>query len=136
MQKRGQNWSMELLISVSLFIVVFIGAIGLLTMQSQSNTQQVVRESDILVNQLYGNEDEITVIAKDGKVTPKRLEELSQMSENELKDHVGIDADFCIILRNPQTGKVIPVYNGTEYVVGVGSSKISVAGKTCGKSIS
>jgi hypothetical protein len=125
--RRAQNWSIEVIIALSIFVVIFVLASAFMfylpTERSQefrSDTRQILTtlENDVeLIDSAVINEDE--------------LNELSAMSCDELRDLLQITGQVCIHFETLD-GTAIRLDNG-GFVIGCGDISI-VDGILCGES--
>ncbi|HLP79073.1 MAG TPA: hypothetical protein VK158_00400 [Acidobacteriota bacterium] len=126
MQKRAQNWSVEIIVSLSVFIVMFIAVFAIVQVREPTPLSKVQSESEIFLERFYSSEPSSPRAYEfiyRNVVDTDKLVELSELDYESLKAQLGIKSDFCIILLD-ENGNVIPI-NG-KY--GVGSENIYVDG--------
>lgn len=122
--RRGQVWSMDLIIAVIIFLLS-IGALYLFTQhRMENNVAKLQIESQVIANKLVSDRD--VMITEDGAINDTKLNKLANTEYHHLKEELGVHDDFCIILRD-QNGNLIPVGNETTGpLVGVGSSDLNI----------
>jgi hypothetical protein len=129
--KKAQTWSLETIVSLSVFLVLLVGIIFVFYAQPLNQTANVAVTNDPILAQLSTAGNSPVAILEGNVVNTDKLQEISDMNYEDLKSELGLSDDFCIIFVT-KNGTVIPV-NGTP---GVGSSQIIVGGHPCGQAIS
>jgi hypothetical protein len=94
---KAQTWSLEVIISLSIFLVLFLGIV-LVFFQSPPSTQPAVDVQSIpLMSRFNINAQNQTGAFLDGNVVnQERLEELRMQNYSQLKEDLAITDDFCI----------------------------------------
>jgi hypothetical protein len=135
---KAQIFSLDTIIGVVIFLVVFTVFFAILTKNTQQDTTaRLNEEAQILLNRLTTqinslNADRNIVIVKSGRVIEERIDTLMHLNYDELKASLGIQGDFCIFLED-KDGKVINISDIIERddVVGIGYDKINISGLPC-----
>ncbi len=121
--RRGQVWSIDLVIAVLIFLLA-IGVFYFLNSSRASNDQSTLRiDSQVVADKLTGT-DALSVVDQ-GAVQEQKLLNLSAMDYDALKDQLGVRNDFCIVLVD-KDGNLILLGNGTESRVGVGQPNLTI----------
>jgi hypothetical protein len=117
MFKRGQNWSLEIMIALSVFIVIFVlTSVFMFYLPAQranefgSDTQQILGSLETDVGLYQGN-----VVDSDV------ARELDDVSCDELRDLLKISGEVCVHFE-ALDGSIIPLENGK---LGFGCSGIT-----------
>lgn len=124
MTVKAQTVSTDALIGIALFLMVlilFFAVSGDTT--SEKKVKELESESSKLASAVSGSSFVVGT-----KIVTERLEYLSTLSYSELKNYLGISADFCIHFED-EGGNVI---NITGNKTGLGSGYIVIGGVNCG----
>lgn len=128
--KKAQNWSIEVIIALSVFTTVFI-AVLVIMLQTGGNEEvlDVERESIQAIEQFRYQEGRVNKYAflENNKVNVQTLETMEKIPYDQLKNELGIKDDFCILLVNSSGS-----YRTINGKLGVGSDKVTIQGYQCG----
>lgn len=128
MKKRGQAWSIELIISLSVFIVIVIGVFATLSSNTENPVQELQSKSQQFIGRFYAsdNSQETYSFIDDNSVDNTKLAQLTALDYATLKSQLGLADDFCIILVDTNNNIIpIPGNNNRTYY-GIGSSDIKL----------
>jgi len=130
MQKRGQSWSIELIISLSVFLIIIIGVFVSLAAQPTNPVQELQSQSQQFISKFFSTESsqqQVYSFIDDNNVNDQKLATLQGTNYTSLKQQLGLSDDFCIILED-SNNNIIPITgpNGSTYY-GIGSSKIQIS---------
>ena len=89
---RGQNWSLEILISLGVFILIFVLALVFMFLMPQDPASRLQRQSSRVLGSL---EREVGLLDS-GNINRNVLTSLEFMTCDEIKDLLVISADVCI----------------------------------------
>lgn len=129
--RKGQNWSADALVAITIFLVVLLSFFYITGRTSQSKKIDSIAEEAASIPEAFSTSPNQTLVFIEGnKVDAKRLEELSRLDYKELKRQLGISNDFCIHFED-EKGNIIFI-NGTTQTAGIGSGKAGVGNLTCG----
>ncbi|MAG15912.1 hypothetical protein CMO88_02525 [Candidatus Woesearchaeota archaeon] len=129
MNSKGQTVSTDAFIAVALFLVVIIFFFSLSSDKlSETKVQDLQTESTKLVSSISGTRNSSLSFLDGTKVDAEKLESLSDLDYKQLKDTLGVDADFCIHFED-EKGNVI---NISKNKTGIGSLFVTVGGINCG----
>ena len=129
MTLKAQTVSTDAFIAIALFIIImifFFAVSGDRT--SEIKVKDLESESSKLASAVSGVRNQTSSFVVGTKIVTERLEELSKLSYSELKNYLGIEADFCIHFED-EFGNVI---NITGNKTGLGSAFIVIGGVNCG----
>ncbi len=116
---KGQIISIDLILSLIVFISIIVGFFYLITIFAQSgDTGKIQRESEDLPRGLQSNISSFSFI-KGNRIDVERLLDFSGKSYKELRDELGVENDFCIYFVD-DSGYIIPINNKP----GIGSDKV------------
>lgn len=116
---KGQVVSIDLILSVVIFISIIVGFFYLVTIFSEgSDTSKIQSEGESIPRGLQSNISSLSFI-KGNTIDVAQLYEASGKSYSDLQNSLGISNDFCIYFVDEQ-GYVIPI-NGKP---GLGSDKV------------
>ncbi|MFT7615680.1 MAG: hypothetical protein ACI8Y7_000502 [Candidatus Woesearchaeota archaeon] len=129
--KRAQNWSIEVIIALSFFLVLFVGVATFITVGENPTEQITDVQAESFVGKFTAKESTkgqtVTFVEKN-KVNEEKLTELTAISYEELKELLDIDDDFCIVIED-QFGDTILIDGDHR---GIGSENIMINGFSCG----
>lgn len=128
MLKRGQGWSLEIIIALSFFTIIFVIMMGLLFFDSSPTLSEVQLQSAFITSRLFvtDSQDSSLAFVINNVVYNARLERFYRKSFSEIQSEIGVYDDFCIVLRNSE-GKVVNISG----VHAVGSASILVDDVPC-----
>jgi hypothetical protein len=140
--KRGQTWSVDLLLGVTVFLAMFIGFYALMSVTGSRGSNRELRfEAENVANTIaseqegfVGSEVEEVTFIESGQIDVGEYESLArQLSTSadgedaalyeEVRRIIGSKRNFCIYLEDEE-GNLVPVRRdpvSNEYVFGVGS---------------
>jgi len=127
---RGQQWSLEVILAISIFIIVFVFMVSFLSFRPSDDTGRLELQSIALYEELRGPGGFL-----DGnRVDLVKLQSWSAASRSEtqadlraIKRKVGMVGDFCIYFENAQ-GQIIPNTLDGDIFYGVGDRTIQFNG--------
>ena len=126
-QKKSQAVSIDLVIVMAL---VLFGALFLvftkINDQKDENFEDIVKRSEQVSDSVFNSLQEEGIIADNNAINVERL---VQLDEEELRNQLGVDADFAIAFE--KDGKLIYI-DSAQNLSCLGSDKIIVNGNNCG----
>lgn len=126
---KAQTISTDAVIAIALFMIV---AIFFFSLTSDSPDNRKVKGLEFEIGKLSlavsGSRNASSAFIIGSKVDEGRLERLANISYQQLKDEIGINAEFCIHFED-EKGNIINV-SGNK--TGIGSSFVTVGGIKCG----
>jgi len=111
--------AITLLLILSLFVI-------LKTAFTAPKIPGLVEEANIVLYTLTDGQAEVSVL-KSNEIIEEKIENLDQMSYNEIKNMLGIKNDFCIFFEDV-SGNLVKIDGISS---GVGSGKIYINGEPC-----
>ncbi len=119
-RKQGQTWSLDLIIGVVVLMLVIVILYSILSTE-QDEEQALRREADIIYARLETETTDIgtTNLTVGHSIDRMRLEDIYNMSYNELKSLLGIRGDFCIVIVDDDN-RIIPVEQEGTYLLSTG----------------
>lgn len=106
-QKKGQNWSLELIIVISVFTIIVILSFFYMSFLQQEDTSNVMRSSDRIMSSV---ENDVRLI-RNNEIDSFTLSDLEGKSSEELAELFGVSGDVCISFRDLD-GNLIVLNNG------------------------
>ncbi len=125
--KRGQNFSIDAIIAVALFLVAAIllfYTAGPVATDKQSS--ELKKESKSIASTLSSEQNLTVVFIKGAKIDGERFAAAANLSYETLKSLLGVNSEFCIYLED-EKGNVVPM----EGRVGIGSPLANISGRGC-----
>jgi len=123
---KAQSWSVDITLGVIVFITAFFIFYSLLNANPSSKTSNLKEDASLVIKQIASDEAPLRII--DGnEINVSRLNELKNLSYEELKRRLRIEGDFCIYLENDK-GDLVLINSSYK---GVGSPDINLSGTPC-----
>ncbi|MBS3130504.1 hypothetical protein J4460_07610, partial [Candidatus Woesearchaeota archaeon] len=141
MKKRGQVLSVELLVALTIFFVIVVGFIVLMTWFSPPPLQQLETEATHIGEEVTAKESSTQInIAPGNQIAEEKVYPLiaaepdPEIAYEKIRRQLNIKGDFCIFLQD-QNGYLIPM--GDEQVTGIGSPSLQLTQDLfCGQALS
>lgn len=127
MGRKGQNWSLEVIVALSLFLIVFSGLFLLFGSGTDSGIAQLQSRAERFLSSIITSQSDETGLGRRNVVDSDRLLELSTKDFDVLQEELGIYEDFCIIIETAD-GRIKTI-GGKR---GIGSERIEIDGFPCG----
>lgn len=123
---KAQSWSMDIALGIIVFISAFFIIYALLNENPDTKAGSLKEDAAIAAKQIASEETPLGII--DGnEVNVGRLNELKNLSYDELKKKLRIDGDFCLYFED-EKGNIMLI---NESYKGIGSPKINLSGTPC-----
>lgn len=123
---KAQSWSIDIALGVIIFIAGFFIFYVLLNTNANTKVSTLKEDASIVSRQVTAEGSVIRVI--DGnEINISKLNELKNISYEELKRKLKIESDFCIYFENEE-GRLVLINNSYK---GVGASSINLSGTPC-----
>jgi len=132
MVSKSQTISADAMIAVGLFtvaIIMFFSFSG--DAVEERKIEDLQSESSKLLSALSSTRNVSHGFLVGTKVDKEKLNDLTNLTYAQLKQAIGVNADFCIYFED-QDGNLIEI---RESVVGLGSRWVEVAGMLCGNGL-
>jgi len=127
--RKGQLWSTDVLIGVTIFVGVIALFYASLTLTSKSDFPMLKNDAKMATIRLFEPDSAITVMDADNELNMTRLSELAAMDYDTLRDRLGIRGEYCIYLED-RFGRLVPVRNQS----GIGKD-LNISDTICGDTI-
>ena len=124
--RESQSWSIDIILGVIVFMAAFFVFYALLNADQGSKAGSLKKEASIIIKQVTSDGSLVRII--DGnEINVSRLNELKNLSYEELKGRLKIEGDFCIYMED-ENGYVILINNSYK---GIGAATINLSGTPC-----
>ncbi len=134
--RRGQAWSIDLVVGVLIFLLVIGLFYSLLSRNVNDDTTQIKIESESIANRLSDNSE--YSLLENGEINSDKIKDFSNKNIDQLKAELGVKNDFCIFFED-DAGHIIPIVvngsSGQEIYYSIGSQDINVSGCECGTQV-
>jgi len=134
--KKGQNWSLDLILGIVIFILILSLFYMLLTRNESVDVKILKTKGNTILNIFDSQKSNLHLTILDGDTINKtKIEELyGSDSYEDIKKDLGLTGDFCIIVED-SNGRVIAINTSTGYKYGFGNPDLNVSGFPCGADI-
>ena len=132
--KKGQNWSLDLILGIVVFMLILSVFYMILSKDSSTDIKALKTQGNKILNFFDSTKsDSEFAILEGNQVNMTLLEELYKNGDyDRIKEELGITGDFCIILED-SNNRVVVVDNGTGgNVYGFGNDSLNISGCLCG----
>ena len=132
MGRRGQMWSMDLVIGVLIFMLAVGVIYTLLMSRSRDDIAPLRIESKVIATKL--SDDPTLKIADNNRIDTIKLNAIMDMSYDQLKTQFGVKDDFCIYLRDENGNLTYFIDNKGNAWAGIGprNGQLNLSGTPCG----
>lgn len=119
--KLGQNWSLDLIIGVIVFVMVIAVFYAILNTETESDFKKVQEDAQVAVAKISMSGESSTKInlIKEGVIDKNTYDELCEETYDEVRTLLAIESEFCIYLEDFD-GSMILCENGRA---GIGNEK-------------
>lgn len=128
---KAQVWSADIIIAIVIFSIILMGFFYVSGIRSQlEKLDLMTSEAEKIHESLTTASNKSSLAFIEGsKIDQQELEELADMSYEELKKQLGIEGgDFCIHFEDEQ-GNIVFI-SGKR---GIGSGSVNISGVPCGE---
>ncbi len=116
---KGQTWSTDAIIAVVIFVVVFMAFMYITGRSSESKKIDIFTEDASKIPGLFAQSKNNSFTFVEGnKINKEKLENLTNLTYQQLKSELGIKSDFCIHFED-ENGNVVFI-NETAGLAGLG----------------
>ena len=123
---KAQSWSVDVIMGAVIFMVAFLIIYSLINSNQSSKVSELKEEASIVIKQIDADGSAIRMI-DNNEVNQSRLNQLKNLSYDELKRELKINGDFCIYLEDDK-GNLVLLNNSYK---GIGAPTISLSGTPC-----
>ncbi len=124
--QKAQTWSVDIILAVVLFMGAFFLFYVLLSDNTSIIAGNLQDEASIVIKQVSSGDAQLRIVDKN-EINITKINELKNISYDELKQRLRIQGDFCIFLED-ENGNVILINNT---YAGIGSPEINISGVPC-----
>ena len=133
---RGQNWSLDLIIGIVIFLLAVGVIYSILASKNREDTTPLRTDSEIIATKLTTPETSTSLdilVAADNQLDVEKLKSLTTADYAKLKQDLGVQNDFCIYLQDEE-GNVLYIEgaDGNYTGIGPGSPDLNLSGVPCG----
>jgi hypothetical protein len=123
---KSQSWSIDIALGVIIFIAAFFIFYALLGQNPSKKASSLKEEASTVIKQVASEEAPVSII-DNNVVNISKLNQLKNLSYDELKRRLRVEGDFCIYLED-EKGNLILINNSYK---GIGSPDINLSGTPC-----
>lgn len=124
--KQSQSWSIDIVLGVIVFMAAFFIFYSLLDSNPSAKASSLKEQASSVIRQI-GSEETPLSIVEDNRINISRLNELKNLTYDELKRRLRIEGDFCIYIED-EKGNLVLINNSYK---GIGSPDINLSGTPC-----
>ena len=124
--KKAQSWSIDISLGVVIFIAAFFIFYAILNANPNTNASKLKEEASIIIKQLISGGSPPRVV-DDNELNVSKINEIKNLSYDELKRRLRVDSDFCIYFED-EKGYLVLINNSYK---GVGAPNINLSGAPC-----
>lgn len=135
--KKGQNWSMDLILGIVVFLLILGVFYMLITKNSTVDIDAYKTQGNKIMSYFDSTRsDSAYALITNNEVNMTKLESLynDPNAYEQIKTELGITGDFCIVLEDSNGRIVVIDGGGTDKIYGFGSSGLNISGCLCGQS--
>jgi len=143
--KKAQTWSMDIIVAVSLFIIIFILFVGILSNMTEKQKESRLSEQGETIAAQISNPDNEFAFVLDEKVEDEELRNVINTYDGDydtLKNQLNVRDNFCIYVEDSD-GNLIPLHSVEipedakkddvfPHVYGIGSVDAKINDVECG----
>lgn len=123
---KAQSWSIDIALGVAVFIAAFFIFYFLLSPSQASKAGSLKSDASSVIRQVASEEAAEGVV--DGEeINVSKLNELKNLSYDELRRRLRVEGDFCIYFEDEQ-GNIVIINDSYK---GIGSPNINISGTPC-----
>ena len=124
--KKSQSWSIDIIVAVVVFMGAFFLFYTILNSNPNTKASSLKQDASSVIKQIAAEDSSLRVI-DNNEVNESRLNELKNLSYDELKRQFRVEGDFCIYMEDDK-GNIVLINNSYK---GVGTPSIMVGGTPC-----
>lgn len=125
MNPKAQTWSVDIILAVIIFMGAFFIFYALLYENSGTKVSSLKEEASIIIKQVSAG-GSLRILNKN-EINISKVNELKNLSYEELKQRLRVEGDFCIYIED-ENGNLVLINNSYK---GIGSSSINISGTPC-----
>ena len=125
-KSKAQSWSIDITLGVIIFMAAFFVFYALLNPSPAEKASNLKKDASTVIKQVASEENPMRIV-DNNVVNLSKLNDLKNMSYDELKRTFRIEGDFCIYLEDDK-GNIVLINNSYK---GIGSPSINLSGTPC-----
>ena len=125
-RKKAQSWSTDIALGVIIFMVAFFIFYALLNANTNTKASNLKEDAYIVVRQIT-SKDSIIRVVDGNEVNINKLNELKNLSYDDLKRKFRVEGNFCIYFEDDK-GNFVIINNSYK---GIGAPSINLSGTPC-----
>lgn len=123
---KAQSWTIDITLGIVVFMAAFFVFYALLNANPSAKASNLKDEASSVIRQVASEEAPFRVVDGD-EVNVSRLNELKNLSYDELKRSLRVEGEFCIYFED-EKGNLVLINNSYR---GIGSPDINLSGTPC-----
>ncbi len=135
--KKGQNWSLDLILGIVIFVLILSIFYMLISKGSNSDVDAMKSNAGRIMNYFDASKsDSDNVILNGNTVNTTALENLYNSGDYDLiRSELGITGDFCIVLEDSNNRIIVmdSTSNYPQVIYGFGGDELNISGCFCGQ---
>lgn len=123
---KAQSWSIDVILGVLVFMAAFFVFYAVLNTNQGAKVGDLKRDASVIVKEISSGDSLLSII--DGnEINVSKVNDLKNLSYEELKRRLRIENDFCLYFEDDK-GYIVIINNSYK---GVGASSINLSGTPC-----
>ncbi len=123
---KSQSWSIDIVIGIIVFMAAFLIAYSVINSNKSSKSDDLKGQGLDVIKEVASS-GSLNRIIDDNEINITRLNQLKNLSYDELKRQLRIEGDFCIYLEDDK-GNLVLLNNSYR---GIGAPTINISGTPC-----
>ena len=125
-QSKAQSWSIDIILAVFIFIGAFFIFYLFVGENPNTKVENLKEEASKVIKQLISGGSPPKIV-DNNEINLSKVNELKNLSYDELKRKLRIEGDFCIYIED-EKGYIVLINNSYK---GIGASSINLSGTPC-----
>ena len=123
---KAQSWSVDIMLAAVIFMSSFFIFYALFSENSNTKVSNLRDDASTVIKQVSTADNSLRII-NSNEVNVSKIQELKNLSYDELKRRLRIEGDFCIYFED-EKGNIVLINNSYK---GVGTQNINISGTPC-----
>ncbi len=123
---KAQSWSIDVILGVLVFMAAFFVFYAMLNTNQGAKVGDLKQDASIVVKEVSSG-DSLLGIVNGNEINISKVNDLKNLSYEELKRRLRIENDFCLYFEDDK-GYIVIINNSYK---GVGASSINLSGTPC-----
>ena len=125
LNSKAQSWSIDIIIGVLVFIGAFFVVYALLNSNPETKTNNLKDDASLVVKKVTS--EGYLKIVDGNEINESKLNDLKNLTYDELKRILAIEGDFCIYFEDDK-GNIVLINNSYK---GIGAPNINLSNTPC-----